>query len=302
LLREVVDRVFRTTRQVEMHLHTRCLSVLPRLGPKANFSIAASFPIANQPAGAKRSASASVAGRSDLAASTRPYMRRVIEDPLSPFSEGFRSIKVAVELSGSRLIGITSTVPGEGKSTISSNLAQSMAHAGKRVVLVDGDLRNPSLTRALLPDAKLGLIEVLDGEVALEKAIHTDNTSGLAFLPLVLQSQLLHTDEILSSDSFKRFVETLRKDYDYVVIDFSPIAPIVDVRATTQLIESYIYVIEWGKTPITVVQGQLSRFPELHDRLLGVVLNKADIRVLDRYETYHYGKGYYGAQHYSSRA
>ena len=120
LLREAVDRVFRTTRQVEMHLHTRCLSVLPRLGPKANFSIAASFPIANQPAGAKRSASASVAARSDLAASTRPYMRRVIEDPLSPFSEGFRSIKVAVDLSGSRLIGITSTVPGEGKSTISS--------------------------------------------------------------------------------------------------------------------------------------------------------------------------------------
>ena len=108
--------------------------------------------------------------------------------------------------------------------------------------------------------------------------------------------------EILSSDSFKRFVETLRKDYDYVVIDFSPIAPIVDVRATTQLIESYIYVIEWGKTPITVVQEQLSRFPELHDRLLGVVLNKVDTRVLDRYETYHYGKGYYGAQHYSSRA
>jgi succinoglycan biosynthesis transport protein ExoP len=224
-------------------------------------------------------------------------MRQVIDEPLSAFAEAFRSIKVAADISGSSVIGITSTVPAEGKSTVSSNLAQLMAHAGKRVILLDGDLRNPSLTRALARGARAGLIEVLNGQTPLNSAIYIDEITGLQFLPGVVNSRLTHSDEILASDSFKTFVNGLRQQYDYVLIDFSPIAPIVDVRATTQVIDSYMYVIEWGKTQISFVQHELSRFPELYDRLLGVVLNKADVRVLDRYETYYYGKQYYGGQY-----
>lgn len=323
LLREAVDRVFRTTRQVEVNLHTRCLSVLPRLAiaksAKAKFSItdppvvqktstsgrsAGVFPA---PLGAGKSqperneASWNRDGALDQSNSpSRPFMQHVIEELLSPFAEGFRSMKVAIDIGGSRVVGITSTIPGEGKSTISSNLAELMAHAGKRVILLDGDLRNPSLTRTLAPNSKVGLIEVLNGQVALDKAADVNEVTGLTFLPMVMNSRLVHTNEILASESFKNLVESLRRDYDYVIIDFSPIAPVVDVRATTQLIDSYIYVIEWGQTPITLVQHQLSRFPELYDRLLGVVLNKADVRVLERYETYHYGKKYYGSQYYSS--
>src|SRR5260370_1329336 len=101
-------------------------------------------------------------------APSRPFMRQVIEEPLSTFAEAFRSIKVAADISGSRVIGITSTVPGEGKSTISSNLSELMAHTGKRVILLDGDLRNPSVTRGLTPNAKAGLLEVINGQVALD--------------------------------------------------------------------------------------------------------------------------------------
>ena len=104
-----------------------------------------------------------------------------------------------------------------------------------------------------------------------------------------MNSRVTYTNEILASDNFKNFVESLRKDYDYVLIDFPPIAPVVDVRATTQIVDCYIYVIEWGKTQVKLVQHQLVGFPELQDRLLGVVLNKADVRVLQRYETY-YGR------------
>ena len=95
---------------------------------------------------------------------------------------------------------------------------------------------------------------------------------------------------------FRDFVNSLRNDYDYILIDFSPIAPVVDVRAAVNVVDSFIYVIEWGNTQVNLVQHQLSGFPELYDRLLGAVLNKADTRVLERYETY-YGKNYYRGQY-----
>lgn len=231
---------------------------------------------------------------------TRSFMRQVVDEPLSAFAEAFRSIKVAADISGSRVIGITSTVPAEGKSTVSSNLAELIAHAGKRVIVLDADLRNPSLSRALAPKAKAGLLEVLNGQLALDDAVYVDEGTGLRFLPAVVNSSLGYTNEVLASDTFKNFVDGLREDHDYVIVDFSPIAPVVDVRAATQVVDSFIYVIEWGRTPMNLVQHQLSGFPELYDRLLGVVLNKADVRVLDRYETYygkHYYKNYYGGQY-----
>ena len=343
LLREAVDRVFRTARQVEKNLHARCLAVLPRLvaskSSKSKHSIVAR-PFSHRGSAGRMApvvspsvvrpepqiqdislAIVSQLTQSELSrnsskkdsiyplenavskrpiAPNRPFMRQVLDEPLSAFAEAFRSIKVAADISGSRVIGITSTVPGEGKSMVSSNLAELMAHAGKRVIVLDGDLRNPSLTRALAPNSKAGLLEVLSGQMALDDAVYVDEDTGLRFLPAVVKSGPSYTNDILASDTFKNFVDGLREDHDYIIIDFSPIAPVVDVRATTQVIDSYIYVIEWGRTRINLVQHQLSGFPELYDRLLGVVLNKADVRVLERYETYYgrsYHKKYYGGQY-----
>jgi succinoglycan biosynthesis transport protein ExoP len=242
------------------------------------------------------------AGRK-LIATKKAFMRQVIDQPLSAFTEAFRSIKVAADLSSCKVIGITSTVPGEGKSTVASNLAELVAHSGKRVILLDGDLRNPSISRSLAPDVKTGLLEVLDKRLSLNDAIVVDPQTGLNFVPSVNVSRLAHTNEVLSSELFADLVQSLRKTYDYVIIDFPPIAPVVDVRATTHLVDSYIYVVEWGRTRTNLAQHQLEGFPELHDRLLGVVLNKADVRVLERYESYYgryYYKNYYGAQSYSS--
>lgn len=351
LLREAVDRVFRTAHQVEAKLNARCLAVLPLLaassspkgaqlaairsvshgGAAGGIAAVVSPPVTPTQMGSSRESQIRDAGpakvsqlvQSELNRSlskkdvayfsrldgvaakrpivpSRPFMRQVIDEPLSAFAEAFRSIKVAADISGSRVIGITSSVPAEGKSTVSSNLAELMAHAGKRIFLLDGDLRNPSLSRALAPNSKVGLIEVLNGQAALDDAVYVDEDTGLRFLPSVLNGNFAHTNEILASDTFKNFVDGLRKDHDYVIIDLSPVAPVVDVRATTQVIDSYIYVIEWARTQINLVQHQLSSFPDLHDRLLGAVLNKADVRILARYETYYgkyYYKNYYGGQY-----
>ena len=228
-------------------------------------------------------------------------MNEVVDEPLSAFTEAFRGIKVAADINGkdNKVIGITSTLPAEGKSTIAANLAQLIAHGGNRIVLLDGDLRNPSVTRALAPDAKAGLLEVINGGISVEDVLYTDDVTGLRFLPAVADGRVLHTNEILASAAFQTLIEKLRKTYDYVIIDFPPLAPVVDVRATTQVVDSYIYVVEWGKTRMNLVQDRLLGCPEIHDRLLGVVLNKAKVNVLERYESY-YGKSYY-RKHYGDR-
>jgi succinoglycan biosynthesis transport protein ExoP len=300
ILREAVDRVFRTTRQVEQQLQTNCLAVLPALKniPSAVPAPEATRPVEGHPEKADT--------KKKISTSSREFLHYVIEQPLSSFAEAFRGIKVAADINldvkDNKVIGVTSTLPGEGKTTVACNLAYSIAHSGKRVILVDADLRNPTVTRSLAPNANVGLLEVLVGNVGLSQATIVDHNSGLVILPTVNKSRLLYTSEVIGSEAFKRLIEALRKSFDYIIIDLSPLAPIVDVRTTTSFVDCYVYVVEWGRTRINVVQHQLAGAPEIHSRLLGVVLNKANVKVLERYEYYsgnYYNKKYYARYGYS---
>ena len=110
----------------------------------------------------------------------------VADSPSSRFTESMRSIKMAVDLSGAgksnkKVIGITSTLPNEGKSTVAASLAQLMSHAGARTILVDCDLRHPSLTRLRAHAAKAGLIDIASGKCVLEDVIWIDPSTGLTF-------------------------------------------------------------------------------------------------------------------------
>jgi succinoglycan biosynthesis transport protein ExoP len=332
VLREAIDQVFRTSRHVESALNINCLAVLPRLGPAATTSpwqgknaLRAKTPFAKpkkepEPVSKPKGSDVVVLSREilaeprtvnadadkQLAFAKGSIMRQVVDEPLSNFAEAFRSIKIAADIGGSngnhQVIGITSTLPGEGKSTVSCNLAELIAHSGKRVILLDGDLRNPTLTRALTPDAKAGLLEVLNNQLTLKDVVCFDEQTGLSFVPTKLKSRIAHTNEILASIEFKTIVEELRGAYDYVIIDFPPLAPVVDVRATTKVVDAYLYVVEWGKTRKNLVHQQLLNAPEVYDLLLGAVLNKADVRVMGRYEDYYggyYAKQYYGRYGYS---
>ncbi|MDQ2082042.1 polysaccharide biosynthesis tyrosine autokinase [Xanthobacteraceae bacterium Astr-EGSB] len=284
-LREIGDRVFRTSSQVEDVLQVNCLAVVPAIKtPK--------------PKGRRGDV---LAAPTDGVSRAVPLMAHVVAEPFSRFAEAVRSLKVAADVNGAikanAVIGVTSAMPGEGKSTIAANFAQLIAHAGGRVILIDGDLRNPSTTRALVSDARPGLVEVVAGKIPLADALVRDAETGLVFLPAGTTSKLLHTNEILASAAMRRLVDEARAHYDYVVIDFPPLAPVVDVRATTSIVDSYLFVIEWGKTRIDVVEHALSGARGVYERLLGVVLNKADTREIGRYEHYH--GHYYYRKHYA---
>ena len=163
----------------------------------------------------------------------------VVGMPLSRFTEAIRSIKLAIDLTPNKtpnqVIGITSAVPSEGKTTIAASLAQLIGHSGKRVIIVDCDLRNPSLSASLAPNAVTGIIEIINGKRTIEETIWQDPNTNLVLLPIVKRGPLFHTSEILAAEEMRRLFDRLRATYDYIIVDLPPLAPLVDVRVTSPL-------------------------------------------------------------------
>ena len=169
-------------------------------------------------------------------------MRTIIDAPSSPYAEAIRSIKVTVDSNRrgklANVIGLTSCLPSEGKSSVAAAMASLMAQGGARVVLVDCDVRNPSLSRALAPDASSGFLDIVRGEAELEDAVWSHSETGMAFLPA--GRWVPDAGEILVSEKAKLLFDALQTKYDYVIVDLAPLVAGADVRATSGLIESYV--------------------------------------------------------------
>jgi succinoglycan biosynthesis transport protein ExoP len=284
--RERLDAVFRTPKQVEQALGVQCLGVLPAIPPKAQTQ--------KREPNAERLANRMIDDDLGIA-------RQVVLTPFSRFTETIRSIKVAVDMGPSghegHLLGVVSAVPAEGKSTVCANLAQLTAHSGTNTLLVDADLRNPSLTRLLTPDAKAGLLDVLQGKAVLENVIWQDPITGLHFLPGILGAKMAHTSEILASKNMQELLNDVRERYDYVNVDLPPLGPVVDARAISHLMDGFLLVIEWGQTSPEAVAETLGSAELIQSKLIGAVLNRANPVAMKRLETY---KGKYYHNYYTS--
>jgi succinoglycan biosynthesis transport protein ExoP len=335
VLRDSTDRVFRTSEQIESLLQMDCIGLVPLLtgdeagGTSAEHLAEASSSVAlvsdlrgtiNSVAANANAFFSSRSNQSNLAAglstvprsASKPAGSRtivnngeaywtVVNAPFSRFAEAIRSIRLAVDLNDvvkvNRVIGFTSSLPNEGKSTIAVGLAQLVSRAGKRTIVVDCDLRNPSLSRELAPNAKSGLLEVITEQALLEEVIWTEPSLNLTFLPAVVKSRMANSSEILYSAPMKKLIEQLREEYDYVVVDFPQLAPIVDVHGAAHLVDSFIFVIEWGRTKIDIVEHVLRHAPGVYENLVGVVLNKVDMNLFRRYSAHR--EGYYFNKHYA---
>jgi succinoglycan biosynthesis transport protein ExoP len=328
VLLDMIDRVFRTVSQVEQLLHTSCLASIPAIGNEPSLS-AIRHPLLSKagrllnrrpkrprPVAAKPVPPAATPGlplrKSELDSShPQPHRDRllkaddsvgryVINAPFSRFAEGFRSIKLACDLSNygssNKVVGITSGLPNEGKSTISEALAQTVAQGGSRTLLIDGDIRNPSLTARLAPSAQAGLIDVVFGRINWTDAVWIDPQTNLHFLPCVVTSRFSNSSDVLASSQMERLFQHLREHYDRIVLDLSPLAPVIDVRATGGLADSYVLVVEWAKAKVDIVERTLNETPVVRERLLGAVLNKVNMAVMSRYDIY--SAGYYRNRYY----
>jgi exopolysaccharide transport family protein len=219
-----------------------------------------------------------------------PLMRYALDAPGTFFAEAIRAIRLALQrtmrVQPVKVVLVTSALENEGKTTLAANLAQSIATLGIRTLLIDGDLRNPQLTRSLAPHADTGLLEVALDRAAPEQAILVDRSTGLSILP---STAVKHADlitELMFSEQIVDILDRLRHRYELIIIDSPPLVPLVDGRALAELADRIILALAWDQTPGEVVSHTIDLLAPVRDRILGTVLTRVDLSRLRFYDYY----------------
>jgi succinoglycan biosynthesis transport protein ExoP len=193
-------------------------------------------------------------------------------------SEVLIGVRVALDScnpsSSGTAIGITSPLLGEGKTTLAFNLAKCIADGGKRVLLVDADLRSRSLTRALAPQNRRGLTEVLSGALPLTD-IAVMPELGFYLLPLPLNRIPMRPPDILSSREMGDMLDRAKSIFDYVLLDLPPAIDHVDACAAANQLDVFVLIAEWGRTKLTDLEDVWTRCDRIAERVVGIVVNKA---------------------------
>jgi polysaccharide biosynthesis transport protein len=295
--REFLDRSVRTSEQLAATTGVQCLGILPEIE-------LTDLTGANKPA---------APDNDDLPASARMFLPPDIMSivqiaPFSRFAETIRSIKLSLDVGNyrCRVIGVSSCLPGEGKTTIAANLAQLMAMGGSRVLLIDADLRNPMLTHALAPKAERGLADVVKDPKSLADTVWRHPTRpGLHFLPARASSQSSDSFVLLTGERTRQLLAEHTGEYHYVILDLPPLIPVVDTRAASSLIDGLVLVTRWGATSVAVIKKSLETSGRLTDKLVGAVLNRVDVNQLKNYEglddNYYESKYYMQYEHVKER-
>ncbi|CEW45313.1 capsular polysaccharide biosynthesis protein Cps14D [Streptococcus pneumoniae] len=208
--------------------------------------------------------------------------------------EYYNALCTNIQLSGDKLkvISVTSVNPGEGKTTTSVNIARSFARAGYKTLLIDGDTRNSVISGVFKSREKItGLTEFLSGTADLSHGLCDTNIENL----FVIQSGSVSPNPtaLLQGKNFNDMIETLRKYFDYIIVDTAPIGIVIDAAIITQKCDASILVTATGEVNKRDVQKAKQQLEQTGKLFLGVVLNKLDISV-DKYGVYgsygNYGK------------
>ncbi len=226
-----------------------------------------------------------------------------VREPNSPVAESFRSLRASLSLLGAdgenRTTLFTSAIPGEGKTFNSVNYAVSLAQLGRRTLIVDGDLRLPTVHKLFfdkLPE--VGVSAVLTGELPLSKAVRSAGIENLDVLTAGRRAQ--QPAEIISRGAFTRLIEEALKQYDNVIVDSAPIHAVSDTLLMLKDVDTVCVVIHASKTPCRVVARALHKITEAGGSAAGVILNQLPPAGLGYY--YHYSGGEYGKGVYGSTA
>ena len=219
-------------------------------------------------------------------------------NPKSSSTEAFRGLRTAIHFSSlkrdCKVVMITSSFPGEGKTTIAANLALTFAQSGNRVLLVDCDLRRPALHKIFEHSRNPGVTEVLAGDVPLAKALHATGIDNIALLTAGTIPP--NPAELLSSDSMRDLLARLRASYDIIILDAPPVIPVTDAPLLTALTDLVVVVIESGRIPANAARRMKELLQSVQAPVAGFVLNDRTALYSDTYG--YYGKGYYGRRYY----
>lgn len=212
-------------------------------------------------------------------------MPNIFENPKSNYVEAFRTIKTNIKYSSAdkdkKLMLVTSTQPGEGKSTVSVNLGMSLSQDSKKVIVIDADLRKPTVHKKFKISGMCGLTNVLVGEVELDKAIININDT----LDVLVAGHIPpNPAELLASKGMEKLLERLRNEYDYIIIDGNPICIIADSQILAAKADGVILVARYEKTKREDLVNAKKLVEQVNGQVIGVVLN----RVKNKGKKYYY--------------
>jgi len=221
----------------------------------------------------------------------------------SALAEAFRGLRTSVLLSTAdrppRTLLVTSAQPGEGKTTVSINLAISLTQLSRRVLLIDGDMRRPSIRKAFDFPNSLGLVSYLTGQRDWRAAVLP---TGLANLDVLVCGPVPpNPAELLSSERMRTLLNEAKTEHDFVVLDSPPLLNVADSRILASLVEGVVLVVKGGVTPRELAQRARSHARNVGANLIGVVLNNLDVRGGDDYYYRYYHYDYYGSDSHSDK-
>jgi len=262
MLLEQLDSGFRSRDQIEAATGVTVLGMVPRL-------------------------------RSGWFGSAEPH-DDILDRPNTVLGESFRTLRTALLLSNvddpPRTVLVTSSVPGEGKSTTALSLARTAAKADQNCLIIDADLRHPSLHRAFGVENDIGLIDYLSTDTPLEEIIQIDFRSGAHY---ILAGQAVpHTTDLLGSVKMRALIAALREIYDLVVIDTPPVLALSDTLVLLRSVDKTVFLVQWEKTRRETVIAGLRQVLDAGADLAGIVLAQVDLK---RQAQYRYGGDAYNA-------
>ena len=210
-------------------------------------------------------------------------------DPKNPGAEAYRVIRTGIQFAqaGKELqtIALTSCTPNEGKSTTIANLAVVLTQAGKSVLLIDCDMRNPTVHKNFNLSNKLGLSSCISMGTALSDAVQKTSIEGLYALTGGVIPP--NPSELLGSERMQNVLQRAKEEYDYVLIDTPPVMPVTDALIVSRFVDGMILVIASAEVKVEMARDVKNQLVHAGANILGVVLNKV------RSEHHGYGYGYY---------
>jgi len=226
-----------------------------------------------------------------------------IAQPRASVSEAFRTLRTSLEFSSLdkplKSLVVTSSLPSEGKSTVSANLAVAIAQTGKRVILVDADLRRPTVHKLFDVKPATGLTTILLNRENRERALADALQSTMVPTLQVIASgpQPPNPAELLSSESMIALVRELEGKADLVIFDTPPMGPLTDAVVLSTRVSGTLLVARAGSTRRTVISNSVAMLQKVGGNMVGTVLNMVDLKGISNYSYYsYYSNGYYGRE------
>ena len=198
-----------------------------------------------------------------------------ITRPGSHEAEAYRSVRTALffrcQKAGHKVIQITSSEPQDGKTTVAANQALAMAHAGKKVLLIDADLRCPKIDKIFRLRHEIGLSDVASGEILFENAVQTGEVPGLHLLSAGMTPA--NPAELLGNSAFELLLNQLRPEYDFIIIDTPPLMAVSDPSIVASRVDVLLMVVRLGKNKITTIRNGCETLAALGVTIIGTVVN-----------------------------